>query len=156
VSPSWTTTSYAYGSATAPVASDVWNIGDCAAMVAPLTGDGMGMGLRAAELAATMMLAVFSRELPWDQATAAYARLWRREFLPRLRWGRGLEAMLLQPRVASLACLALHRVPAFMDQLYRRTRQLRPVTDLPRGHPASDDMGIETPLSGDEQRLLMP
>jgi flavin-dependent dehydrogenase len=111
------------------VASAIWNIGDCAAMVAPLTGDGMGMGLRTAELAATMMLGIFRQEVPWAQATVEYARRWQVEFLPRLRWGRGLEALLLQPRLASLACMALDRIPALMNQLYRRTRQLWPATD---------------------------
>jgi menaquinone-9 beta-reductase len=125
---SWTTTSFAYGRSVAPVASDIWNIGDCAAMVAPLTGDGMGMGLRTAELAATMMLQVFRQELPWHQAMAEYARHWRREFLPRLRWGQGLEAFLLQPRLAALACVALRCVPALVCQLYRRTRQPWPAT----------------------------
>ena len=125
----WTTTSFTYGRTVAPVVSDIWNIGDCAAMVAPLTGDGMGMGLRAAELAATMMLAAFRQESPWNLATAEYARRWQGEFRPRLQWGRGLEAILLQPRLAVLACGALHWVPRIMPQLYRRTRQLAPATD---------------------------
>jgi menaquinone-9 beta-reductase len=125
---SWTTTSFTYGRTVAPVVSELWNIGDCAAMVAPLTGDGMGMGLRAAELAATMMLGVFRQESPWNLATAEYARRWQGEFLPRLRWGRGLEALLLQPRLASLACGVVHWLPLLMNQLYRRTRQLVPAT----------------------------
>ena len=125
---SWTTTSFTYGRAVAPVVSELWNIGDCAAMVAPLTGDGMGMGLRAAELAATMMLGVFRQESPWNLAAAEYARRWQGEFLPRLRWGRGLEALLLHPRLASLACGAVHWIPLLMNQLYRRTRQLVPAT----------------------------
>jgi menaquinone-9 beta-reductase len=124
----WTTTSYTYGGRFSPVASAVWNIGDCAAMVAPLTGDGMGMGLRAAELAATMMLRIFRQELSWSQATDEYAQRWRGEFLSRLRWGRALEALLLRPRLASLACGALDYFPALLNQLYRRTRQLYPAT----------------------------
>jgi flavin-dependent dehydrogenase len=131
VGTAWTTTSFAYGRTVIPVASAIWNIGDCAAMVAPLTGDGMGMGLRAAELAATIMLAVFRRECPWEQATAEYARRWRREFQPRLRWGRSLETILLQPRLAWLACVALHRAPSFVDRIYRRTRRLLPVANPP-------------------------
>ncbi|HSF29219.1 MAG TPA: FAD-dependent oxidoreductase [Candidatus Tectomicrobia bacterium] len=129
---SWTTTSFAYGKISAPVVAGIWNIGDQAAMVAPLTGDGMGMGLRAAELAATMMQAAFWRECPWDWASTEYVRRWQREFLPRLRWGRGLEAMLLRPRLASLACIALSCVPSFMDPIYRRTRQLFPAIAPPR------------------------
>jgi flavin-dependent dehydrogenase len=127
VDPHWTTTSFAYERTGMPVEAGIWNVGDRAAMVAPLTGDGMGMGLRAAELAATIELAMFRRELPWDQAADEYARRWRREFLPRLRWGRRLEAMLLRPRLAMLSCCALSCMPSLVDQLYRRTRQLIPV-----------------------------
>jgi flavin-dependent dehydrogenase len=127
----WTTTSYAGARTVAPVAAAFWNVGDRAAMVAPLTGDGMGMGLRAAEVAATTMLAFFQQELPWDQATAEYVRRWQQEFLPRLRWGRYLEALLLQPRLASLSCVALHYIPSLVDQIYRRTRQLAPGTGPP-------------------------
>jgi menaquinone-9 beta-reductase len=125
----WTTTSFAYGRIGLPVREGICYVGDCAAMVAPLTGDGMGMGLRAAELAATIELARFRQQLRWDQAGSEYARRWRREFLPRLRWGRCLEAMLLQPRLAMLSCWALHRVPSLVDLLYRRTRQLIPVSE---------------------------
>jgi flavin-dependent dehydrogenase len=131
VGAAWATTSFTYRRTVAPVTADVWNIGDCAAMVAPLTGDGMGMALRTAELAATMMLAVFWKDSPWDQTTATYARHWKREFLPRLRWGRGLEALLLRPRLAWLSCTALHCLPWLMDQLYRRTRQLVPLPSPP-------------------------
>jgi menaquinone-9 beta-reductase len=129
---SWTTTSFVYGKTIAPVAAGVWNIGDCATMVAPLTGDGMGMGLRSAELAATILRAVFWQECTWEQASTEYARCWQREFVPRLRWGRGLEAMLLHPRLALLACVALHCAPSFMDRVYLRTRQLFPVIAPPR------------------------
>jgi flavin-dependent dehydrogenase len=125
---SWTSTSFTYGKTVAPVVSDIWNIGDCAAMVAPLTGDGMAMGLRAAELAATMMLEVFQQESLWRIAMAEYAHRWQEEFLPRLRWGRRLEALLLQPRLATFACGALDRMPRLLHQLYRRTRQLAPAT----------------------------
>ena len=141
----WTTTSFIYGRPVAPVVSGIWNIGDCAAMVAPLTGDGMGMALRAAELAATMMRAVFWQESAWDQGTAEYARLWQREFLPRLRWGRGLEATLLQPQLASLACVTLQRMPSLMEQIYRRTRRLFPLTHHRRRHRHDDHPGLDAP-----------
>jgi 2-polyprenyl-6-methoxyphenol hydroxylase-like FAD-dependent oxidoreductase len=125
---SWTTTSFTYRRGVTPVVSGIWNIGDCAAMAAPLTGDGMGMGLRSAELAATIMLEVFRQELPWSLATAEYMRRWREEFRPLLQWGRGLEALLLRPRLAWLACKALQGVPRLMPQLYGRTRQLGSAT----------------------------
>jgi menaquinone-9 beta-reductase len=151
---SWTTTSFIYGRPVAPVASGIWNIGDCAAMVAPLTGDGMGMGLRTAEFAATMMRAVFWQESAWDQVTAEYARRWQREFLPRLRWGRGLEATLLHPRLAALACVTLHRMPTLMDQIYRRTRYLIPLRHHRGRHRQDDHPGLDIPEEDDRLRRI--
>jgi menaquinone-9 beta-reductase len=127
----WITTSCAHRRTATPVTEDIWNIGDRAAMVAPFTGDGMGMGLRAAELAATILPMAFRRELSWDQASTEYARRWRQEFRPCLRWGRRLEGILLQPRLASLACLALNWMPSLMELFYHRTRHMRPTTDAP-------------------------
>lgn len=123
----WCTTSIADRRVATPVEQGYWNIGDRAAMVAPLTGDGMGMGLCAAEMAVTSMLKAFHGELSWEDACAEYARRWRQAFLPRLRWGQALERILLRPRWASLACLALNWLPSLTDLLYYRTRQVSPL-----------------------------
>jgi flavin-dependent dehydrogenase len=125
----WVTTSYADGRTVTPVEAGIWNIGDGAAMVAPLTGDGMGMALCTAELAATITRLSFQHELTWEQASREYTRQWRRRFLPRLRWGRYLEGILLRPRTAGLACFALHWIPSLTDMLYHRTRQIMATTE---------------------------
>ena len=94
----------------------------------------MGMGLRSAELAATILQAAFRRELTWEQTAAEYDHRWRRAFLPRLRWGRCLEAMLLRPRLAGLACQVLTLAPWLMDAIYRCTRDIPPGSeDVLRG-----------------------
>jgi hypothetical protein len=83
------------------------------------------------------MQAALRQELTWERAAAAYDRRWRQAFLPRLRWGRCLEAMLLRPPLAKFACLALSLAPRLMDAMYRRTREMTPVlrdfgeTELP-------------------------
>jgi hypothetical protein len=87
------------------------------------------MGLRAAELATTILLMAFRRELPWAQASTEYARRWQQEFRPCLRWGRRLEGILLRPRLAALACLALSWMPSLTDCFYHRTRHMSPTTD---------------------------
>jgi flavin-dependent dehydrogenase len=125
----WVTTSYADRHIVTPTAAGIWNLGDAAAMVAPLTGDGMGMALRTAELAATITRMSFQHELTWEQASREYGRQWRCEFWPRLRWGRHLESILIRPSTARLACLALHWVPPLTAMLYRRTRQVITTTE---------------------------
>jgi flavin-dependent dehydrogenase len=125
----WVTTSYADKRTVAPTAAGLWNLGDAAAVVAPLTGDGMGMALRTAELAATITHMGFQHGLTWEQASREYGRQWRREFWPRLRWGRYLEGLLLRPGTAYLACLALHWVPPLTAMLYHRTRHITATTE---------------------------
>jgi len=120
--PHWQAVSFTYAKRPTPVEGGLWMVGDSAGMIAPLTGDGMGMGLRAAELAATTLLAAFRGDLMWRGAPAEYARRWRQEFMARLRWGRLLEAILLNPRLAALGCVALHLAPALLGLVYHRTR----------------------------------
>jgi flavin-dependent dehydrogenase len=125
----WVTTSYTDRHTVTPTAAGIWNLGDAAALVAPLTGDGMGMALRTAELAATITHMGFQQTLTWEQASREYGRQWRREFLPRLRWGRYLEGILLRPSTAYLACLALQLMPSLTAMLYHRTRRFVATTE---------------------------
>jgi flavin-dependent dehydrogenase len=122
----WITVSHRYHRRPIPVVNAVWHVGDSAAMVAPLTGDGMGMGLRAAELAAPLLGAACRRALSWQEATGTYRQRWQHAFGPRLRWGKWLEMVLLRPRLAALACMALNLMPALVDAMYHRTRDINP------------------------------
>lgn len=121
--PHWMAVSFTSASRPMPAEDEMWRVGDSSAMIAPLTGDGMGMAVCSAELAAATALAAFRGDLVWERATAEYARRWRREFAPRLRWGRRLEAILLSPRLATLACRSLGLVPSLIRVAYRRTRR---------------------------------
>ena len=124
--PRWTAVGFSYRTRPTPVDAGIWQVGDSAAMIAPLTGDGMGMALCGAELAAQTSLAALHGGCSWQHATAAYARRWRHEFAPRLRWGRRLETILLRPSLASLMCRLLKVAPSLTALMYRRTRRIRP------------------------------
>jgi flavin-dependent dehydrogenase len=149
----WTAVSFRQGQPAAPVQRGIWHIGDSAATIAPFTGDGMGMAMQAAELAAGLLLAAFRGELAWEEAAAEYERRWRRAFLPRLRWGRRLETLLLQPGLATLACLALRWLPALLPLLYRRTRDVPAALASTRPTPPAER---RSGRSGDEERSAAP
>jgi flavin-dependent dehydrogenase len=121
----WTAVAYARRGTPAPLEDGMWKVGDCVAMIAPLTGDGMGMAMQAAEQAATLVLAAFRGHLSWAEASRTYERVWHREFSSRIRWGRRLEGVLRRPWSASLACMALGVMPSIMGALYGCTRDLR-------------------------------
>ncbi len=127
VGPHWLAVSFAYRKRAAPVDDGIWRIGDSAAMIAPLTGDGMSMALRSAEIAAATLRAAFGGHLTWERAAAAYVAGWRRVFSRRLWWGERLERTLLSPQLAGLACLVLNLMPALMGPVYRCTRDIVPL-----------------------------
>ena len=100
----------------------VMMVGDTAAMIAPLCGDGMAMALRSAQLAAPLADRFLSDMLAFEALGREYERGWRAEFAGRLRLGRALQAALFRPRVARLGLAVLDRAPALGRALIRLTR----------------------------------
>ena len=105
-----------------PLAGGVLMVGDTAAMIAPLCGDGMAMALRSAEVAVPLADRFLAGRIDFDALAVEYDREWRREFRTRLALGRALQAGLFRPRVARAGLAALARVPALGRALVARTR----------------------------------
>lgn len=101
---------------------DVMMIGDAAAMIAPLCGDGMAMALRSAELGAHAAERFLSGEETPAGVRYLYDRRWRREFGVRLRAGRWLHEALCRPGFAHTAFRSAALVPGLARQLIRITR----------------------------------
>lgn len=101
-------------------------IGDAVTMIPPLCGDGMAMALRSAEIAAPIADAVLRGELTSAAWASAHAAAWHREFAPRLRAGRALQALLARPRLAG-SLLGLGRLfPPAAASVVRMTRGALP------------------------------
>ncbi len=99
-------------------------VGDAAALIAPLCGDGQAMALAGgavlgaivAERAETLdSAAVRAAATDWDRA-------FRARFRGRLALGRSLQAALLRPRVAALVVRAAAGLRPVGGWIYRRTR----------------------------------
>lgn len=103
---------------------DVLMLGDSAAMIAPLCGDGMSMALRSAEIAAPLVDVFLRERLSVEALRDRYTQSWRREFSGRLRLGRMLQNALFRPRLARLGLVALNRFPALGTRLIRATRDV--------------------------------
>lgn len=119
-----------------PVWQDMLLAGDAAVTPHPLSGDGMAMGVRAGRFAAAYALSFLREDLAADVMLDAYARAWRREFAPRLRWDSALHALLERPAVVTPLLRVLARWPAAFEILVSRTRghaMLHPPTvEVPR------------------------
>ncbi len=102
-------------------------VGDAAAMITPLCGDGMAMALRGAELCAPLADAFLRGQIPQSELARLYARAWHAEFDPRLRIGRLLQSALGQPKLANLLLGVGRAAPLLVRYLVDATRGPSPV-----------------------------
>lgn len=100
----------------------VWMIGDAAGMIAPLCGDGMGMALAGAELAARAIEAHLAGTLDFDRALREYALSWNRAFGRRLAIGRAVHAAAVRAGFRDLAVAACAAHPALGRWIIEQTR----------------------------------
>jgi len=113
----------------APVAESHLQIGDAAAGIAPLAGDGIGMALASAALADAWLGSRLAGPIDERAMLAGYARDWRRTFRRRLAVGTVLQELFLAPRAAGAMLKLLGVFPGLTDRLVRETRD--PVVPQP-------------------------
>lgn len=106
----------------AHIAHPVPVVGDAAASISPLCGDGMSMAMRSAELLAPLADQLLSGRLNCQTMMDSYTQRWQREFAHRLRVGQGLQKAFLTPLVGQAAIVLLNLFPAIGQRLIRWTR----------------------------------
>ncbi len=105
-----------------PWAGDVCLIGDTAALIAPLCGDGMAMALQSGLLAARHTMGWLEGRLDHAAFRRGYARAWSEAFRGRVLLGQALHAGFTRPAVADRLLPLLARLPAVTGWLVRKTR----------------------------------
>jgi menaquinone-9 beta-reductase len=97
-------------------------LGDAAAMIPPLCGDGQAMAIRAAELCAPLIDAVLAGRCSIRAWQEAYSSTWHREFDGPLRTGRRLQALLSHPHLNDGLIALGHLAPPLAHHMVRATR----------------------------------
>ncbi len=95
--------------------------GDSAGLIAPLSGNGMSMALRAAVVLAELLPVYLRGACQFAELEAQYTRAWQQLFQRRLRTGRWLQACLRQPWAADLLIHLLQPFPGLVATLHRQT-----------------------------------
>lgn len=101
---------------------DVLMVGDAGGLMFPLAGDGIAMALRSGIVAAEHGGRYLAGELDAADMLHGYAAQWEREFGARLRLGRHLQPILLEPRWAALGLRVVNGIPALGNYLVSHTR----------------------------------
>jgi flavin-dependent dehydrogenase len=105
-----------------PLWGDVLMAGDSAGLIAPLVGDGIAMALHSGRLAAQRAAGFLEGRLTAEQLRRRYASDWRRRFAGRLVLARGLQALMLRPRLMSPSLRLMSAVPPLGNFLVAHTR----------------------------------
>lgn len=102
--------------------SDLPCVGDTAAMIPPLCGDGMAMALHGAVLSIPLADAYLRGRCSLAQWETAYRRAWQGAFGKRLRVGRALQRGLGWPFIGDLLLDVGRVVPGLATGLLQATR----------------------------------
>jgi flavin-dependent dehydrogenase len=97
-------------------------IGDAAAMIPPVTGNGMTMALQSARGALGPLVEWSRGALEWSAAGREVAQAQQRLFGSRLRWAAALQAILMQPLCRRLCGALLAGGWVSFETLYRKVR----------------------------------
>lgn len=104
------------------VVNDILMAGDAAGLITPVAGDGMGMALQAARLAAETLDLFLTHQLSAQDVRQRYSQVWWRTFGTRLRLSRVLQSFMLRPNWLTPALVVMNAVPVVGRLLVAHTR----------------------------------
>jgi len=88
-------------------------IGDAAAVIPPITGEGLTLALSSGCLAA---------EYAVQGDFKGFKNAWRARYTSCLRWGKWLNTLLMQPRLSGLVMQSCKTFPKLFEKIYQLTR----------------------------------
>lgn len=108
------------------VEDGVFMLGDTAGLIAPLCGNGMALAIHSAKLLCDILKGagmlgkkVTGMERLWMEEL--YVSAWRRNFGARMRLGRALQPLFLNPLVSEVSLRTLHAFPAVRKMIVEST-----------------------------------
>lgn len=109
------------------VEDHVFMLGDSAGLIAPLCGNGMAMAIHSAKMLCDILTGghmlnrerIGIQERTWLEEV--YSLAWQRNFAGRMRLGRVLQPLFLNPLVNEISLRALHTLPSLRKKVVEGT-----------------------------------
>lgn len=104
------------------VENHVLMCGDAAGLIHPLCGNGMAMAIHSGRIASEL-IARFLVDESFDRTEmeSAYTQSWNHNFRKRLRWGRYLQNLILNPFMSNVLIGGLTRFDAITRSIIKKT-----------------------------------
>ena len=107
------------------VKDDVFYIGDSARVIAPLTGDGIGMAFETSKLLSSLLYEFEKKNWDTEYLKAIYINKWNHLFLPRLKLAKSIQNLVLKKSIRDLSLTAISLFPSVLNFLTKKTRSLK-------------------------------
>lgn len=104
-----------------PVEQGIIMIGDTAGLIHPLCGNGMAMAIHSGKLAVEAITPFLEGEQSHKDSLEQYRTNWNAQFKSRLRMGRWLQGILLQPVYTRVAFSFLKTFPVLLPFIIKKT-----------------------------------
>jgi flavin-dependent dehydrogenase len=97
-------------------------IGDAAGLIHPLCGNGMAMAIHSAKIASELVHnSLKEKSFSREKLEIAYQKKWNVTFQKRLKMGRLLAGLLLNPRLTKLSLKTVTRFPSLFKYIIKKT-----------------------------------
>ncbi len=97
-------------------------LGDSAGLIHPLCGNGMAMAIKSAKTASEYILQYFSdKDFSRQNLENKYEKQWQKEFSGRLKTGRQLQKILLNPFLAETGQNLVRIFPSLLPKIISKT-----------------------------------
>ncbi|MCZ4319788.1 NAD(P)/FAD-dependent oxidoreductase [Aequorivita viscosa] len=105
-----------------PVENHIFMVGDSAGLIHPLCGNGMAMAIKSAQIFSEIFLKSFQKN-NFNRALieAEYIKSWKNEFESRLKTGRLIQRVLMNPSTLKVGFAMAKVVPSIVPMIIKKT-----------------------------------
>ncbi len=106
----------------APVENHIFMVGDSAGLIHPLCGNGMAMAIKSAHIFSEIFLkALKNNSFDRNKLEEDYTTQWQNEFGKRLKTGRLIQQVLLNPFASKVGFSLARAVPSIVPKIIEKT-----------------------------------
>jgi len=105
-----------------PVENHIFMVGDSAGLIHPLCGNGMAMAIRSAQIFSEIYIEAYQNEkLDKKTMEEKYKAQWQSEFEERLKTGRFIQKLLMNPFASKLGFAMVKTFPSLVPMIIEKT-----------------------------------
>lgn len=107
------------------VENGIYMIGDAAGIIAPLSGDGIGMAMESAMLLSKILVNLKKNKISKQKADKLYSNEWEKMFRSRMFLALMIQNFIMSGKINNVGYAALKKFPYLTNYLLKNTRNFK-------------------------------